>query len=1010
MKENLYPPIKIPDKYKRLIFSHFTGILLALVLTCSPSFAQDNIVSGKVTTTNNEGLPGVNVVIQGTTQGTVTDIDGNYNLPVPDPNATLVFSFIGYAPQEIPVNSQSTINVTLEEDVEQLEEVVVVGYGTQRKSDLTGSVSQVTGEELTKIPTPSVEQALQGKVAGVQVTQASGEPGASSTVRIRGVGTLNNASPLYVVDGMLLDDISFLNPNDIETLSVLKDASATAIYGSRGANGVIIVTTKGGSFNKEPVFTVDAYYGLQTVTNKIELANATEYAQLANEVSINEGRAPIFSNPSSFGEGTDWQDVVFETAPIQNYQIGVNGGSDHLAYNITANFFKQDGVIRGSDFQRTTLRVNNEYKLSDAVTFGHNIALVYSNRNIVPNVTETAYSADPTVPVRNAEGDFSDLSINSSTGNPAASLFYSNNSEYEVRGIGNFYLDVNFLENFTFRTNLGIDAEYQQGKNFLPVFFVSSIQQNEENDLDVTTYRSRNWLWENTVTYDKQWENHSVTILGGITTQDFYSEDLNASRDNLLGETEEFYYLDAGEEVSQTNSNTARSWSMLSYLFRTNYSFLNRYLLTASLRVDGSSRFGANNRYGYFPSVAVGWRIIDEPFMQDVNALSNLKLRASWGQIGNDKIGEYEGRPLAAGNLNTVFGVNETLFTGVSLIDPANPDIQWEATTTFDVGLEFGFFENRLTAEVDYYNRETSDILVAVPIAAYIGVNSNPTINAARVKNEGFDYNLNWQDSRGDFSYNIGIVASTVKNEVLELGEGREPIFDGPVANGNLATRTIVGDPIGSFYGLRTIGVIQNQEDLDQFATYATSVPGDLLFADTDGNGIINAEDRVNLGSPIPDFLFGINMGFDYMGFDFSLAINGQTGNKIYNSKKGSRFGTYNFEESYLDRWTGPGTSIREPRATNGGNNYNVSDRFLEDGDFIRLRNVQIGYTIPSDLSERIKMNSVRVYVSGTNLFTITDYSGYTPEIGGGSVVNTSIDRGVYPIATTITAGLNVVF
>lgn len=1010
MKKNFYQFIPIPDSYIKERLIRLCPVLLALLWCTLPAFSQDNMVSGKVTTTDNEPLPGVNVVIQGTAQGTVTDIDGNFALPVPNADAILVFSFIGYAAQEVPVNGRSMINVTLEEDIEQLEEVVVVGYGTQRKSDLTGSISQLNGEELTVIPTPSVTQAIQGKVAGVQVTQNSGEPGATSTVRIRGVGTLNNSSPLYVVDGMLMDDISFLNPNDIESLTVLKDASAAAIYGARGANGVIIVTTKGGGYNQEPVFTVDAYYGWQTVASKIELANATQYAQLSNEVSINEGRAPIFANPAALGEGTDWQDVIFDTAPVQNYQIGVKGGSDNVSYNVTANYFRQDGIVRGSDYERTTLRINNEYKFSDAVTFGHNIALVYSTKNLVPNVTETAYRADPTLPVRNAAGNFSDLSVNSSSGNPAASLFYSNNSEYEIRGVGNLFMDVRFLEHFTFRTNLGLDAEYQQGKNFLPVFFVSSIQQNEENDLDLRTFRSRNWLWENTVTYNREWEEHRLTVLGGITTQDFYSEDLDASRDNLLGETESFYYLDAGEEITQTNSNIARSWSMLSYLFRTNYSFLDRYLLTASLRVDGSSRFGANNRYGYFPSVAVGWRIIDEAFMQDVELLSNLKLRGSWGMIGNDKIGEYEGRPLATGNLGAVFGEEETLYNGVSLIDPSNPDIQWEATTTLDVGVEFGLLQNRLTGEVDYYNRETSDILVAVPIPAYVGANSNPTINAARVKNEGFDFNLDWRESRDAFSYNIGIVASTVKNEVLELGQGREPIFDGPVANGNLATRTDVGDPIGSFYGLRTIGVIQNQDDLDQYPHYNNSVPGDLLFADTDGNGIINAEDRVNLGSPVPDFLFGMNMGVTYREFDLSLSINGQTGNKIYNAKKGSRFGTYNFEESYLNRWTGPGTSNTEPRATNGGNNYNVSDRFLEDGDFIRLRNIQLGYTLPANISDRLNVSSVRVYVSGTNLITLTDYSGYTPEIGGGSVLNTSIDRGVYPIARTITAGLHVAF
>lgn len=970
-------------------------------------------VSGTVTSAaDGEPLIGVNILVKNTTSGTITDFDGNFELEAPGANDTLVFSYIGYEPQEIVLGGRTRLDVAMEPARQLLEEVVVVGYGTQRKSDLTGAISSVKAEELQRIPGANLEQVLQGRVAGVQVTPVSGEPGAGAIIRIRGTGTLNDASPLYVVDGMLLDDISFLNLNDVESVEVLKDASATAIYGSRGANGVIIISTKRGKAQKT-IFNTSAYYGSQQVVSTIDLVNGAEFAQLANEVAVNENRPPLFADPAAFGEGTDWQDVIFRTAPIQSFQISANGGNESILFNISANYFGQQGIVRGSDFDRVTLRLNNEYRLRPGVTLGHNLALVYGTRDFAAGVVPTAYRAEPIVPVYDSLGNFGDATVRVPISNPEAQIFYNNNSDFAYRTVGNAYLDINFLKNFTFRSNVGIDLENSQGKNFLPKFEVSptSLQRNEVSRLSVGQSRSSSWLWENTITYNKEWTNHRLTVLGGTTAQEFASENLGGARINFPGETEEFYYLSAGETEGQTNFNNSFSWSMLSYLFRVNYVFLDRYLLTASMRADGSSRFGRDNRYGFFPSVALGWNVTNEAFMKNIELISRLKLRASWGQIGNDKIGAYAGRPTVTSNLNAVFGRTPQLLNGASIVSLANPAIKWESTTQSNVGLEIGLLNNRLTAEVDYYSRTTDDILVSVPIPDYIGADASPVINAAKVRNQGFDFNVGWRESLGKLGYNFNVIASTVNNEVLQLGEGQEEIFGGGLGVGGLlGTRTVVGRPIGSFFGYVVEGVFQNQQEIDSAPIRGPERPGDLRFADINGDGQITAADRTFIGSPIPDLIYSFSAGADFAGFDFTVDFYGQSGAEIINAKKMARFGTYNFEASYLDRWTGEGTSNSEPRVTNGGHNYEFSERFVEDGSFLRLRTIQLGYSLPRDVLDKIRLTRLRFYVNGTNLLTWTDYSGYTPEIASGSVIDVGIDRGVFPIAKMITFGIDANF
>lgn len=979
------------------------------------AYAQQRVQGTVTSADDGNPLPGVNITVKNTTIGTSTGSDGNYSLNVPDTSNVLVFSFIGFQTREVQINGRSRIDVALETQVYSPgEEIVVVGYGTQQKSDVTGAVSTVSVDEVKKIPTSNLQDALQGQVAGVQITPVSGAPGEEQpNVRIRGVGTLNNASPIYVVDGLILDDISFLNPNDIESVQVLKDASATAIYGVRGANGVIIVTTNQGTRGATQI-EFSSYAGVQRVADKIDLTNANQYATLANELAANEGQPPFFSNPDQFGEGTDWQDVIFQPGAIQNYQLSASGGNENLAFSVSGNYFSQEGVVIGSDFERVTLRLNNTYFISDNVNFGHNVALTYFDRTDANGgLVGAAYKTDPTISPRNEDDDFSNASVRSSGGNPAASAFFTNNDNFGYRTVGDAYITVDFSDNFVFKSSFGLDLQRDQFRDFTPVFFVSPTQQNTDSDIRVESEFRTNWLWENTLTYQQDFDDHSVTLLGGITAQEQKFEELGGRRINVPGSDDNLWYLNAGQEEGQLNFNGAEENAYFSYLFRANYQYEDRYLFTGSYRVDGSSRFREDNRLGYFPSVALGWIISEEPFFSDIQAVSYFKLRGSYGVIGNDKTVPYPTFVTLNTNELAVFGESENLNNGTTITQIVNQDQIWEETEQLDIGFELNLFNDRLQSEIDYYQRDTEGVLVSVPIPDYVGVTNDPVVNAAEVRNKGFDFNLSWRQSSGDWSYNIGVVASTVENEVLALGQGNEEIFSGGLVNEiSSTTRTVVGGEIGAFYGYKVLGVFQTQQEIDNSPNRGGEVPGDLKYADTNGDGTITSDDRVPLGSPIPDWTFGLNLGANYKGFDLSLNFDGQAGNEIFNAKKAVRFGVENWETSALDRWTGPGTSNSEPRITSAGHNFLPSDRYVESADFFRLRNVQLGYNLPVGQLQQVGVRRIRVYASATNVFTITDYSGFSPQIGGGNVLATGIDRnrGVYPIASVYTGGIEISF
>lgn len=972
------------------------SLLLTLLLATAFVASAQTKVGGKVTDAQTgEALISVSVFVKGTNTGAFTDLDGKFVVSVSDPNtAVLVFSYTGFKTTELAVEGRTDISFAMGEDVQAIEQVVVVGYGTQRKSDLTGAVGTIKAKDISRIPTASVEQALQGKIAGVYVSPVSGEPGKGAVIRIRGTGTLNNANPLYVVDGMLLDDVSFINPQDIESIEVLKDASATAIYGNRGANGVIIITTKRGSIGKKAIVTFDSYYGSQDLTKKLDLVNASEFAQMYNELT----KSKYYENPEALGEGTDWQDVIFRTAPIANVQLGVNGALNKFTYNLSGSYFNQEGVLVNNGYNRTTARFNGEYPITNFLKVGANVAYSYDKSHSVGGgVIGSAYRMPPTLSEKDSTGAFTDPTFfGLALANPAADIFYKSDlSGVQKRFVSTFYASLKFWNNFTFKTSYGIDNKDVLIKSFEPVFKVSASQLN----LLARNSRSRSgnntWLLENTLNYDKEWDMLRLNVLAGQSAQKYREDFFNAVNDTL-----------------QPNGAGQRGWSMLSYLFRTNATLLNRYLFTVSLRADGSSRFSQDNRWGYFPSVAIGWNIAQEPILQHQKVFDRLKLRASWGIVGNDKTQLYPSLGFIEDELYAVFGNNQNIQPGATLIRYANPAVRWESASQTDFGFEAAFLNGRLSTEIDWYNRFTYDILSELPIPDYVGSQSAPVVNSAEVRNRGWDITLGWRETRGKITYNIGTIVSTLNNEVTKINQGKSEIFAAQNGQGDFATRTVVGLPIGAFYGYQVAGVFQNQAELNKYPKIGTEKPGDLRFADLNGDSVINNKDRTYLGSPIPTLTYGFNLGIEAYGFDLALDFFGVKGNKVVNSKVASRFGVYNWERKfYENRWTGDTSVIATaPRVTNGGQNYRMSSFLVEDGSFFRLRSIVIGYSLPRALLSKLHLTRLRVYASGTNLWTKQAYSGYSPEFPNNSVFEAGIDNGSYPITKTLLFGLNVTF
>jgi len=994
-------------------------LLLFFLFVISVSYAQVRTITGTVSASDTkETLPGATVVIKGTTTGAVTDINGKYSIKVPDGKIILVYSFVGYTSQEIEPGGQSILDVMLQPSKTTLSELVVVGYGTLRKMDLTGAVSTVKTDDITKITSMNPIENLAGKVAGVQITSASGTPGESPVVRIRGVGTIGDASPIYVVDGVILSDISYLNSADIESITVLKDASATAMYGNRGANGVFVITTKTGKAGEgKTAFTLNGEIGWQKLAHKISLLNGKDYANIINEFQ------PGTYNNVDLLPNTDWQNQIFHLAPMYNFEGSASGSSKTVQYYIGVGYFDQEGIIDKSYFKRLTLKIDNTYELTKNIKFGNNITVTPYTQQVAPDVTFQAYRAQPIIEPYKADGNFNAVP---GVGNPLAALAFSNNYNKGIRAVGNLFAEVSFLKNFVVKSSYGIDAAYNKGESFTPAYTVSPTQFNLYSLLGKAYSDNLTWLWENTISYKKDFGKHYLDVVAGYTMQNATNEFVNLTGSNIIRDDPNFWYiqpqyvLDPSHNINNIglisdNVDPNEYFSMISYLVRVNYTMFKKYILTLTYRRDGSSKFSQSNRWGDFPSIAVGWNTSEEKFMSRIKFLSKLKLRGSWGIVGNDKIPYLSRFSTVNSNIVTIFGTGSSADPGATYGAIGNDKLKWETTSQVDVGLETGFFKDRLTADFDYYDKETYGILVGLTIPAYFGngLNTKEIFNAAKVQNKGFEFSLGWRDQAGKLKYNIGINGTTISNKIISIGgvSGSDTVlYGGYLGNGQSVTASRVGLPIGAFYGYKTNGIFQTQAELNSYPHLADATVGSLRFVDVNGDGKLDGRDRTYIGSPIPTFVFGFTAGFEYRGIDLAIDIQGQTGNKIFNAKEIIRPDQYNYESHVLNAWTGPGTSYTEPVASAGGYNYLPSDHYVQDGSFLRIRDVILGYTLPIKITQKIYVQKLRIYVKADNLFTWTKYTGYTPEIGSFDALSNGVDFGAYPTTSVYSIGLNLNF
>ncbi|MBX0289249.1 TonB-dependent receptor [Hymenobacter sp. HSC-4F20] len=977
-----------------------------IVLRPAPALA-DITVTGRVLDEKGAGLPGVNVVVKGTSNGTQTDMEGRYTLTAPD-NGTLVFSFVGYTSQEVPVSGRTTLDVNLAPDSETLSEVVVVGYGTQRKQDVTGAVARIEGKEIVNQPVQTPTQALQGKTAGVQIT-TDGTPNAQPVVRIRGTGTLlAGANPLYVVDGVQTTDIRNLSNADIETIDVLKDASAAAIYGVRGANGVIIVTTKKGKQGK-PVLSYNTTVGFKQAARRVEMADAGQYIDYLRSTS------PDVTIPTNTAD-TDWYDQILRRAMYQNHNLAVSGANESVRYYFSGNLLQDDGIAIQNKFSRLTVRSNTDFTISPKFNINSQASFSRANTRDVNFGTafQNSYRAAPIITAKEG-GRYGNTSAFGNVGNPVLDIEKNNNRSYENRLQGNVGLNFLPVEGLTLRSAINVDLNFTNRRiydyqylNDEATFLTSGgNQRNPQSTLNVEQRTRSRYLWENTATYQRVFaEKHNLTLLVGTVLEEGNANSISGSRRNVPEDPNQWYLTTGDPNTSVNGAPELGKDRRLSALGRINYAFADKYLLTTNLRYDGTSKFNSSQRWGLFPSLGVGWVLSEEGFLKDQSLVDFLKLRASYGQLGNDQIDANAYITTADVNIPYVFNNQPVLGAVISQIK--DRDVRWEVTTEYDVALEFATLSNHLSGEVTYYRKKTTDALIPVNIPALFGDPDNQYItNAADISNRGVEAALNWRADIGEnFSYNFGVNATFNKNRIENLNGG-QALFGGA----NNVTRSDNGVAAGSFYVLRAVGVFQNQSEIDAYPkyTFLTPQPGDLKYADTNGDGVIDPNDRVYAGSYQPPMYFGINGGLNFRGLDFSFVFSGNVNNDVYNYKRqASGAVTDNVEADFANnRWTPSNPSQTNPYAirTNTPN----STYFIESGSYLRLNNLVLGYTIPADLTKRVHISSLRVFATGQNLFTVTNYSGFTPELPGGPL-DAGIEATTYPTSRTLALGLNVNF
>jgi TonB-linked SusC/RagA family outer membrane protein len=1014
----------------------------------APAFLSENdqqqkSVSGIVTDESGQPLPGVTVIIKGTTNGTVTNMNGNYsisNIPV---NATLVFSFVGMLTQEIEVDTQSSINISLKVDAIGIEEVVAIGYGTMKKSDITGSVVSISSEDIALSPVSNTTQILQGRAAGVMVTSESGSPGAGVNVRIRGLGTVNDNSPLYVIDGMPFNNMNNLNPADIESIEILKDASASAIYGARAANGVVLVTTKKGAIGETKV-AFESYFGVSSPWKDPIQLNSDEYYNMIKTAHQNGGTTiqPNLESEYQKGYDTNWWDEYTQQGITQNYFLSVTGGAEKVRFAFSGGYFKQEGLIISSDYDRYSFRANTDFNISKRLKAGINLGITNSMRNVIPESARWSFglisegiNMDPMVPVINPNAnvndpnyEFNKFGFTSVTDayNPVAFAARTFNSSKNFRTSGNAYVDFTVFDGLVFRSNFGLDVNNSNSYVFNPSFFLAPWEQRSNNSVSRGYSEGIGIVWENMLTYTKRIDdNHSLTAMAAFTSEEYKNEGFSGSKQGIPSNDESFRVLQAATTADQITGNIFSN-SLLSYFARVNYSFKDKYLVTATYRIDGSSRFADGKNWGKFPSASIGWRLSEENFFKNLNAgfIDNVKLRLGWGQIGNQNIPNYAYLSQISGGNSRRYTIGDIPLQGYSPSSIGNPDIIWETVEQTNVALDVNLFQNKLSMSVDYYIKDTKDMLLSVSLPYYSGYPSNPWSNAGAVQNKGFELQADYRNKISEVSYEVGINLTTIENKVKSLGSGGA-IFGGQSRLG-LVTKTEVGQPIGSFYGFVMDGIFQNESEVNAGSQPGAN-PGDIRFKDIAGapnsdgtpsgpDGIINEYDRTYLGSPIPDFLLGFNASLKYKSFDFSVFLQGSFGNEIYSATKYFTHAPVGYfsvsKEAYENAWHGEGTSNIQPIITSNtaNDNYRNSSFYVEDGSYLRIKNVQLGYSLSQSACKVLHVSALRLFVSGQNVFTFTKYSGLDPELGSSTLLDVGIDYGIYPQPRTLMAGVNINF
>ncbi|MBG6235548.1 TonB-linked SusC/RagA family outer membrane protein [Pedobacter sp. CAN_A7] len=1011
--------------------------------------AQEISVSGKVTDqANGQPLPGVTIKVQGTNRGGVTDANGAFTLQV-STGASLIFSQLGMVSKTVTVANGTPINVSLASEAQDLGEVVVVGYGTQKKLVTTAAISTVKASDLENMPVTRVEQSLQGRVAGVTVAATSGQPGEGATLRIRGTTSINSSDPLYIVDGVQIGGgIEFLNQSDIESINVLKDAASAAIYGAKAASGVILITTKKGSNNGKINVNYNGYLGTQQAVRKLNLLNATQYATLYNEAQLasNANAVVRFPDPSQYGVGTDWQAEVFnDNAIMHNHELSLSGGNEKSTYYSSFGYFDQDGIVAtsNSQFKRFTARFNSDHQITKAIKIGNTIG--YTRINSIGVGTNSEYGTpltrainmDPITPlletdpakynappysnnpvVRNHEGFPYAISpyAQSEVLNPVAALAVAQGNNWSDKVVANLYVEVKPIKGLTLRSAGGVDLAFWGGQSFSPIYYLTNTFQTTTTSYSRNINRGLFWILDHTASYAATIQKHSFNALVGYSAQRNSGETQGGTKegipvDNLKDASLQF-------PVSRANSDFygGEYLNTLNSLFgRLTYDYDQKYLFSGIIRRDGSSRFGSNNKYGYFPSASVGWVASRESFFPQNDVVNLLKFRASYGVTGNDNIGDFRYLSTVSGGRNYTLGNSAGLTNGVSPDALSNPDLKWEETSSTDIGIDATLF-NKLSITADWYTKKTTGMLLGVAVPLYVG-NNGPVGNIADLTNQGIELELGYSDNIGDFSYKISANGALLKNRIGYLGDDKEYLGGQTITPAGLeVTRTAVGYAIGSFYGFRSDGLFQNQQQIEDYKNadgnriQPDARPGDIKFRDLNGDGIINESDREFIGDPTPKFTYGMTFSAAYKGFDILVFGQGSAGNQIFNGLRRFDLPSSNYTTDILDRWTGEGTSNTTPRLAMEDNNKNysrVSSLFLESGSYFRIKTLQLGYSLPNSVVKKAGLSKFRLYVMANNLFTFTEYGGYDPEIGGGSF---GIDRGFYPQARTLFLGLNVGF